>query len=111
MKDSDVKMLDRPTRGACFGFSGPDDRVVSLNVPAMNENGQEDSIRSFDIEYDPDQPDRLVICLLELDQDNFVRATRTSIAFPASLLADLVSKRKATPQEIASWQAASDEDE
>ncbi len=106
-----MKMLDLPTRGACFGFSGPDDRVVSLNVPALGENGQEDPYRSFDVEYDPDQPEKLVICLLELDQDNFVRVKRTSIAFPASLLAELISKRKATPEEIASWQAASDEEE
>jgi hypothetical protein len=111
MKDRDMKMLNLPKRGANFGFSGPDDRVVSLNVPAANEYGQEDPFRSFDIEYDPEQPDRLTICVLELDQDNFVRASRTSVPFPASLLADLVSKRKATPEEIASWQAASDEDE
>ena len=111
MKDPDMKMLNLPARGVCFGFSGPDDRVMSLNVPAANEYGQEDPFHSFDIEYDPEQPDKLVICLFELDHDNFIRVVRKSIPFPAALLSDLIDRRKATAAEIASWQNSSDEDE
>jgi hypothetical protein len=98
-------------RGACFGFSGPDDQVVSLNVPAANEDGQEHPFYSFDIEYDAEQPDRLTIRFLELDQDSFIRTIRKSVSFPVDLLADLVGKRKATAEEMATWRIPSDEDE
>jgi hypothetical protein len=85
--------------------------VVSLNVPAMGEYGQEHPLYSFEIEFDPEQPDRLVICLLELDQDAFVRVVRKSVPFSAWLAADLVTQRKATEEEVADWQAGEDEDD
>jgi len=103
-------MHNLPIRGACFGFSGPHDQVVSLNIPAVDEHGHEHTSYSFDIEYDPEQPDRLAVRLLELDQDRFIRTVQRSISFPVGLLADLVSKRKATAEEVAAWQATPDGD-
>jgi hypothetical protein len=97
-----------PLRGACLGFSG-DDEVVSLHVPAADENGQEPPRYSFDLEYDPDQPSNLILRLLELNQDSFICAVQESISFPVSLLADLVDRRKATADEMAEWRAIPDE--
>lgn len=104
-------MHNLPVRGIRFGFSAPGDQVVSLNIPAENDDGLEHPYYSFDIEYDPEHPDKLTLRLLELDQDSFIRTIRKSVSFPVGLLADLVSKRKATAGEVAEWQAASDEDE
>jgi hypothetical protein len=95
---------------ARLGFCGPEDRVVSLNVPVGTEDGQNNSYHSFDIEYDSEQPDTLTIRLLELDQHGFIRTTLQSASFPAVLLADLVSKRKATDAEVAEWKSIADED-
>lgn len=103
-------MHNLPVRGACLGFSGPDDQVVSLTVPAATEDGQEHPFYSFDIEYDAEQPDRLTICLLELDQDKFIHTVRKSIPIPVGLLTELLSRRKATSEEVAAWHTASDED-
>jgi hypothetical protein len=100
-----------PVRGIRFGFSAPEDHVVSLNIPAEDDGGLEHPHYSFDIEYDPEHPDRLTLRFLELDQDSFIRTIRKSMSFPASLLADLVNKRKATAEEVADWQTASDDDE
>src|ERR671912_430166 len=111
MEVNDMKMIDFRTRGTCFGFAGPYNHMVSLNVPAANDDGREHQFYSFDIEYDPEQPDKLTVCLLEVDQDNFIHTVRKSVSFPASVLADLVSKRKATAEEVATWQAMPDEDE
>jgi hypothetical protein len=98
------------SREACLGFSGPEDQVVSLNVPVGTEDGQNTSYHSFDIEYDSEQPDTLTIRLLELDQHGFIRTALQSTSFPAVLLADLVSKRKATDAEVAEWKSMADED-
>lgn len=106
-----MKMIDRPPRGACFGFAGPDNQLVSLTVPAAHADGREHQLYSFDIEYDPEQPDKLTISLLEIDQDNFIHTVWKSISFPASLLAELVGRRKATAEEVAAWQTISDEDD
>ena len=106
-----MKMIDHPPRGPCCGFAGPDDHMVSLTVPAANIGDREHQFYSFDIEYDPEQPDKLTISLLEADQDNFIHTVWKSIPFPASLLAELVSKRKATAEEAAAWQILSDDDE
>ena len=95
---------------ARLGFCGPEDRVVSLNVPVGTEDGQNNSYHSFDIEYASEQPDTLTIRLLELDQHGFIRTTLQSASFPAVLLADLVSKRKATDAEVAEWKSIADED-
>ena len=95
---------------ACLGFAGPEDQVVSLNVPLAMEDGQNNSYHSFDIEYDSEQPDTLTIRLLELDRHGFIRTALQSASFPAALLADLVSKRKATEEEVAEWKAMTDED-
>ena len=95
---------------ACLGFAGPEDQVVSLNVPLAMEEGQNCSYHSFDIEYDSEQPDRLTIRLLELDQHGFIRTALQSASFPAALVADLVSKRKATDEEVAEWKSMADED-
>jgi hypothetical protein len=111
MKVNAMKMIDLPVREACFGFTGPDNHMVSLNVPAANDGGREHQFYSFDIEYDPEQPDHLTVCLMEADQDNFIRTVLKSISFPASLVAELVSRRKATAEEVAAWQASSDDDE
>lgn len=104
-------MRNLPIRGACLGFSGPDNQVFSLNVPAATDDGQEHLYYSFDIEYDAEQPDSLTICLLELDQDNFIHTVRKSIPFPVGLLSELLSRRKATAEEVAAWRTTSDGDE
>ena len=103
-------MSDYLTPEARLGFSGPEDQVVSLNVPLATEDGQNSSYHSFDVEYDSEQPDRLTIRLLELDQHGFIRTALQSASFPAVLLADLVSKRKATDEEVAEWKSIIDED-
>jgi hypothetical protein len=95
---------------ARLGFAGPEDRVISLNVPLTTGDGQNNSYHSFDIEYDSEQPDTLTIRLLELDQHGFIRTALQSTSFPAVLLADLVSKRKATDAEVAEWKSLADED-
>jgi hypothetical protein len=95
--------------GACLGFSG-DDKVVSLHVPAVAQDGQNHPRYSFDVEHDAEQPNQLVLRLLELDQDNFIRVVQSSISFPLDLLADLVNKRQATAEEVAAWRSVSDED-
>ena len=103
-------MSDYLTPEACLGFAAPEDRVVSLNIPLATEDGQNSSYHSFDIEYDAEQPDKLTIRLLELDQHGFIRTALQSASFPAVLLADLVSKRKATDEEVAEWESIADED-
>jgi len=103
-------MSDNLTPEACLGFAGPEDRVVSLNVPLAAEDGQNSSYCSFDVEYDSEQPDTLTIRLLELDQHGFIKTALQSASFPAALLADLVSKRKATDEEVAEWKSMADED-
>lgn len=106
-----MKMLNPDAREASsFGFSAPDDRVFSLNIPAIADGGKEHPRYSFDIEFDPESPDRMVIRLLELDEDDFIRTVRTSASFPMSLLAELLSQRKATAEEIAGWQTAPDDE-
>jgi hypothetical protein len=97
-------------RESCLGFSGPEDQVVSLNVPLATEDGQNSSYHSFDIEYDSEQPDTLTIRLLESDQHGFIRTALQSAPFSVVLLADLVSKRKATEEEVAEWKSIADED-
>lgn len=106
-----MRMREAQIREPSFGFAGPDDRVVSLNIPASGDYGREHPFTSFDIEFDPEQPDRLAICLFETDEDNFIRTVQKSAPFPARLLAELLGRRQATPQEMAAWQSASDEDE
>jgi hypothetical protein len=103
-------MSDTLIPEACLGFAGPEDQVVSLNVPLAIEDGQNSSYHSFDIEYDSEQPDVLTIRLLELDQHGFIRTALQSASFPAALLADLAIKRKATDEEVAEWEAMTDED-
>lgn len=103
-------MSDYLTSEACLGFGGPEDQVFSLNVPLTAGDGQNSSYHSFDIEYDSEQPDTLTIRLLELDQHGFIRTALQSTSFPAVLLADLVSKRKATAEEVAEWKSIADED-
>jgi hypothetical protein len=87
-----------------FGFAGPADRVMSLNIPAEAEAGRIRHGLSFDIEFDPDRADDLRICLLDHDEDGFIRTVQQSIVFPAGLLAELLSRREATPEEAAAWQ-------
>jgi hypothetical protein len=95
---------------AIFGFAGPDDRVVSLNVPALGENGETHPLHTFDIEFDPERPDMLSITLLEVDEDRFIHTVQKSKPFPARLLAELLSRRKATAQEAATWENCSEEE-
>jgi hypothetical protein len=103
-------MSDNLIPEVCLGFSGPEDRVVSLNIPLATEDGQNSSYHSFDIEYETEQPDTLTIRLLELDQHGFIRTALQSVSFPTVLLADLVNKRKATDAEVAEWGSVADEE-
>lgn len=96
--------------GARFGFAGPTDCVTSLNIPADGANGQKHPSIRFEIEFDPDQPDRIMVGLLDLDEDGFVRTVQTSIPFPARFLAELLSRRKATAEEIAEWRTLDGEE-
>jgi len=98
-------------REARLGFAGPEDQVVSLNVPLDTEDRQNSSYHSFDVEYDSEQPDTLTIRLLELDQHGFIRTALQSASFSVGLLTDLVGRRKATAEEVAEWKAMTDEDE
>ncbi len=102
-------MTNHITPEARLGFSGPDDRVVSLNIPLAVEDGQNSSYHSFDIEYDSEQPSQLTIRLFELDQHGFITTALQSATFPAVLLGDLVGKRKATAEEVAEWKSIGDE--
>jgi hypothetical protein len=104
-----MKMIDIPAREVRFGFSGPDNHVVSLNIPVLNEDGRRHPVRSFDLEHNPEQPDMLTITLLEEDQDNFIHTVRQSILFPASLLAELLSRRQATAREVTAWCSLTDD--
>ena len=103
-------MNDYPTHEPCLGFAGPEDCVISLSVPLAAEDGQNSSYYAFDVEYASDEPDKLTIRLLELDQHGFIRTALQSASFPAVLLADLVSRRKATAEEVAEWKRMADED-
>ena len=106
-----MKMIDNPVPEVRFGFSGPDDCVVSLNIPSVNVNDRQYPVRSFDLEFDPEQPDMLTICLLEEDQDNFIHTVRRSISFPAGQLAELLSRREATAEEVAAWRSLPDDED
>jgi hypothetical protein len=103
-------MNDYPTREPCLGFAGPEDQVISLSVPLAAEDGQNSSYHAFDVEYASDEPDKLTIRLLELDQHGFIKTALQSASFPVVLLADLVSRRKATAEEVAEWKSMADED-
>jgi hypothetical protein len=106
-----MKMLSIPVREIRLGFSGADDRVVSLNVPASNDHGRHHPFLSFDLEYDSEQPDMIAIRLLEADQDNFIHTVQRSISFPVTLLAELVSRREATSEEREAWLSMPDDEE
>lgn len=97
-------------RAACLGFSGPDDRVVSVSVPVAKEDGHNSPYYTFDIEYDSTQSTMLTIRLLALNQDGFVQTALQSASFSVGALADLVTRRKATEQEVAGWQSLADDD-
>jgi len=104
------KMDDYLIHKARLGFSGPEDQVISLNIPVAADDGQNSSFHSFDIEYASDRPDTLTISLFELDQHGFIRAALQSTSFPVGLLADLVNRRKATTEEVAEWKNVTDEE-
>ena len=104
-------MLSTPVREIRLGFSGPDDRVVSLNIPAGNDDGRHHPFLSFDLEYSSEQPDMVTIRLLEADQDNFLHVIQRSVSFPVTLLAELVNRREATPEERETWRSMPDDDE
>jgi len=103
-------MSDYIAREARLGFCGPEDRVISLNVPLATEGGQNSPYHSFDIEYDSERTEMLTIRLFELDQHGFVRTALQSASFPVLLLTDLVNRRKATAEEVAEWGGVADED-
>jgi hypothetical protein len=52
----------------------------------------------------------LTIRLFELDQHGFVTTSLQSASFPAVLLGDLASRRKATAEEVADWKSMADDD-
>ena len=94
-----------------LGFAAPDDRLTSLNIPAEAAFRQKDLSLSFDIEFDPEQPDRMTISLLEADEDRFIHTVRQSIPFPARLLAELLGRRMATAEEASAWRALDGEEQ
>jgi len=96
-------MYSSPSREPRLGFAAPEDRLISLNVAAAFD-GQQHPSYSFDIEYDAEVPGHVVVRLLELDRDYFIRTVQVSLPIPVGMLADLVQQRKATAEEIASWQ-------
>jgi hypothetical protein len=110
LKQPDNNMSKCVIPEACLGFAGPEDRVISLNVPLERDDRRNSSYHSFDIEYDSGQPDMLTIRLFELDQHGFVSTALQSTLFPILLLADLVNRRKATAEEVADWKSVADED-
>ena len=91
--------------GTRFGFSAPDDRLMSLSVPAEGIYGQSHSTLSFEIEFDQEEPDRITISLMDLDEDDFIRTVHKTVPFPARLVAELLSRRKATVEEVKAWKA------
>ena len=103
-------MSDYFARETRLGFCGPEDQVISLSVPLAAEDRQNSSFHSFDIEYDSEQPNMLTIRLFELDQHGFVRTSLQSASFPAVLLGDLATRRKATAEEVAEWTSGTDDD-
>jgi hypothetical protein len=96
--------------GIRFGFSAPDDRVSSLNIPGEGSFGQKHPSLSFDIEFDHEQPDAVTISLHDLDENGFIQAVHRTVQFPARLLAELLSRRRATAEETSMWQTSESEE-
>ncbi len=96
--------------GARFGFSAPEDRLTSLNLPAESSFGENHPSLSFDIEFSQEQPDTMTISLLELNDDGFVHTVHRTAQFPARLLAELLSRRRATTEETSAWQTSEGEE-
>ncbi len=108
--DAHHELSHRPDDAIRFGFCAPESRLASLNVPAEGLYGKNDSTLSFEIEFDQDHPDRITISLMDLDEDNFIRTVHRTIQFPARLVAELLSRRKATAEEERLWSSSEAED-
>jgi chorismate mutase len=48
---------------------------------------------------------------LEEDQYNFIHTMRRSISFPVGQLAELLSRRVATAEEVAAWRSLPDDED
>jgi hypothetical protein len=72
--------------------------------------GKSHSTLSFDIEFDQEQPDRITISLMDLDEDDFIRTVHRTVQFPARLLAELLSRWKATAEEAGTWKVLESEE-
>ena len=96
--------------GMRFGFSAPEDRLASLNLPAESFFGEKHPSLSFDIEFSQERPDTVTISLLERDDDGFIHTVHRTAQFPARLLAELLSRRRATAEEASAWQTPEGEE-
>jgi hypothetical protein len=96
--------------GMRFGFSAPEDRLTSLNIPAESFYSEKHPSLSFDIEFSQERPDTVTIGLLERDGDGFIHTVHKTVQFPARLLAELLSRRRATAEEASAWQALDGEE-
>lgn len=96
--------------GVRFGFSAPEDRLASLNLPAESFFGERHPSLSFDIEFSQERPDTVTISLLERDDDGFIHTVHRTAQFPARLLAELLSRRRATAEEASAWQTPEGEE-
>jgi hypothetical protein len=108
--DTCQHLSDHPEGEIRFGFCAPDNRLTSLNIPAEGAYGKSDPTLSFDVEFDQDHPDRIAISLMDLDEDGFIRTVHRTVQFPARLLAELLSRRKATAEEAREWRAPGTEE-
>lgn len=109
LNGSDDSRIERPfdqthVKEIRLGFSAPDDRLTSLNIPAEGPFGEMHPSLSFDIEFDQERPDIVTVSLMDLDDDHFVQSIHRTVRFPARLLAELLSRRKATAEEATAWQ-------
>lgn len=99
-----------PPHGMKLGFSGAGNRLTWLNIPAEGSHGSGHPTLSFEIEVDQEEPDKISIGLMDMDEDGFIREVHRTAQFPARLLAELLSRRKATTEEARAWEASGDEE-
>jgi hypothetical protein len=109
LNDAEPRVSERalpadPLDDVRFGFAGPIDCIMSLNMPAEGVGGHKHPSTRFEIEFDPENPENLAVSLLDLDEAGFSYTVQRSISFPAKLVAELLSRRKATAEEAAEWQ-------
>jgi len=99
-----------PPHGTRLGFSGSGNRLTWLSIPAEGSHGRGHPTLSFEIEIDQEQPDMISIGLMDMDEDGFIREVHRTVQFSVRLLAELLSRRKATTEEARAWEASGDEE-